>query len=861
MTRRRPLMSVEDNEQPETLEDQTVIQEDAADVELSEEAQHEPFLTDVDYEAAYQPSRFGWVVPTLAVLAALVWTAFFGWVHQAEMLAAATAQQWSEWIVAWSMPVLLIIGLWLLAMRNSRSEAVRFGNVARTLSEESAELESRLVVVNRELSLAREFIASQSRDLESLGRVATERLSTNANQLQSLIHDNSTQLESISGVSETALGNMESLRDQLPVLTSAARDMSNQIGNAGNVAQTQVASLVEAFDRLNQFGELGQGHVSQVNDAVTSTLEAFDRQVASIGEVTQARFRRLRDVSDAFRADLVESEDAAFATIQKRSEELSLQLTTQTNAQQEMEEEALAAMRSRIAEVTEEGNRLLSAMGEGREEAARTWSEAISALETRMAEAIGEITRVDEAAMENARNRLASLSEEAERIDNHTAASIAAFDSDMERRRGELAEQQEAEAAALEARLTNLDERIAARQEEHNAHIAGLADRGDALATRLGALDQKLAELSSQGEDTGNALNEATQLLSDRLQNSRATLEESSSFVAKVTDDSVRLLEIIRASAEHSEGALSEAVSQAEARLSNFANEATRLHGLIEDAETRSATLYGHIEQARESGSTSVEHLRAMEEQIRTLSQESDTLAERTGSELREALELLSNSSNAALEDLRTNQSAVLDEIAAKIAAESRDKVAEAIKAEAASTISELEAAISRASENGRDTAITLRNQLAKLNELTGNLEQRIAYAKERAEEKVDSDFSRRMALITEALNSSSIDISKAFDNEVSDTQWAHYLKGDRGIFTRRAVRLLDKPDTRAVVDIYNEDSEFRETVNRFIHDFEAMLREVLSTRDGNALAVTLLSSDHGKLYVALAQAIDRLRD
>ena len=32
-------------------------------------------------------------------------------------------------------------------------------------------------------------------------------------------------------------------------------------------------------------------------------------------------------------------------------------------------------------------------------------------------------------------------------------------------------------------------------------------------------------------------------------------------------------------------------------------------------------------------------------------------------------------------------------------------------------------------------------------------------------------------------------------------------------------------------------------------------------TRDGHALSVTLLSSDMGKLYVALAQAIERLRE
>ena len=63
------------------------------------------------------------------------------------------------------------------------------------------------------------------------------------------------------------------------------------------------------------------------------------------------------------------------------------------------------------------------------------------------------------------------------------------------------------------------------------------------------------------------------------------------------------------------------------------------------------------------------------------------------------------------------------------------------------------------------------------------------------------------------------------------------------------------------MAEIYEEDGDFRETVNRYIHDFEAMLRSVLSTRDGHALAVTLLSSDMGKLYVALAQAIERLRN
>jgi hypothetical protein len=71
----------------------------------------------------------------------------------------------------------------------------------------------------------------------------------------------------------------------------------------------------------------------------------------------------------------------------------------------------------------------------------------------------------------------------------------------------------------------------------------------------------------------------------------------------------------------------------------------------------------------------------------------------------------------------------------------------------------------------------------------------------------------------------------------------------------------LDAGEARAIADHYGEDNEFREHVNRYIHDFEAMMRVLLSTRDGNAIGVTLLSSDVGKLYVALAQAIERLRN
>jgi hypothetical protein len=110
-------------------------------------------------------------------------------------------------------------------------------------------------------------------------------------------------------------------------------------------------------------------------------------------------------------------------------------------------------------------------------------------------------------------------------------------------------------------------------------------------------------------------------------------------------------------------------------------------------------------------------------------------------------------------------------------------------------------------------------------------------------------------------MNSASIDVGKILSDEVDDKAWDAYLKGNRGVFTRRAVRLLDGSETRSIRAHYETDREFQQSVNRYVSDFETMLRRVLAERDGGMIAVTLMSSDMGKLYAALAQVIKQPRN
>jgi hypothetical protein len=172
----------------------------------------------------------------------------------------------------------------------------------------------------------------------------------------------------------------------------------------------------------------------------------------------------------------------------------------------------------------------------------------------------------------------------------------------------------------------------------------------------------------------------------------------------------------------------------------------------------------------------------------------------------------------------------------------------------------ELNRVADRATEAARRASERLTRQMLKIGETAAAVEARIDDARKDREAKDAESFSRRVALLIESLNSTAIDVTKILSNEVTDSAWAAYLKGDRGVFTRRAVRLLDNSEARAILAHYENEPEFREQVNRYIHDFEAMLRRILADRDSSALGVTILSSDMGKLYVALAQAIERLR-
>ena len=831
-----------------------------------------------DEPETLEQSATRWIVPALACAAAVGWTGFFVFANHAQMFAPASPQQWTQWISGWAMPVALIIGAWLLARRNSTVEARKFGEVARSLAAESEYLENRLAVVNRELSLAREFLASQSRDLEFAGRSASERLSEHADRLQGLVRDNGQQVDQIASVSSSALDNMNRLRDSLPVIANSAKDVSNQIGGAGRSAQEQLDKLVQGFERLNEFGAASERQVVSLQMRVDDALDAFSAQASDLERIGAERFAALRETSDAARAELDASEIEALAAIRARSETLRGELAEAQQTAKAEEELALSAMRDRLDALRADTAAISQAIRDGEAGALESWGSQIDAMRARLQDAIAEIERMDKAVLEGAAARAETLFDRAETINAKIRANGEELDARASERLAALGTVQEELASGLQSRLDELETALTQRREANRTHLSGLVEEGEALTERIAALGTTFEAVKDQGREASDGLAGAIERLNALLAGSSETLAGTDTAVSQLTDASVRLLELIQASARHSREDLPVAMKASEQRLEQIEQRTADIRTLLDqarasgdhltegmaDVERRTREAMEGFENFQsgfgETAAAQVDSVERLRAGIGSLREESNLLAERVQGELREAIEALQGRAKEALTAIETEEAARITRLAETVSERSSEAIDQALARHTDEALARLDEARERSTQAARSSAKDLRDQLARLNDLTANLEARIAHAKDKVTDDIDADFARRVALITESLNSNAIDISKALSSEVTDTAWAGYLRGDRGIFTRRAVKLIDNGEAREIAELYDEDPDFREHVNRYIHDFEAMLRNLLSTRDGNALSVTLLSSDMGKLYVVMAQALERLR-
>ncbi|HEY0627067.1 MAG TPA: hypothetical protein VGD10_10080 [Allosphingosinicella sp.] len=437
----------------------------------------------------------------------------------------------------------------------------------------------------------------------------------------------------------------------------------------------------------------------------------------------------------------------------------------------------------------------------------------------------------------------------------------------------------EASGRSLAQRLEQVSGQIEQLASQLAAQDAASQTLVSGLSSNLAELDQRFVALGATGGTQNEQLGSSIELLRSRVQELQNEVTGGQDRAAELIGRAEEMARALTGITSQLQSDIPSALSEVEAQAGRTKRAAEELAPVVEavqvaacDAASQAAAAEASIARQKEALDTLLARLRenvaGAEEQLRALGQAAegaDAAAARiggeTGPQLIDALVRVRETANQAANHARETISAVIPGAAAEIGEASRRAIGEAIAETFRTQVEELSALSERATETARAASERLTRQMLAIGDSAAAVEARIEEER-RAEEATSSEaFSRRVSLLIEALNSTAIDVTKILSNEVTDAEWAAYLKGDRGVFTRRAVRLLDNSEAREVGQYYEMDAEFREQVNRYIADFETMLRRVLADRDGNALGVTILSSDMGKLYVALAQAIERLRN
>ncbi|VXD03683.1 conserved hypothetical protein [Sphingomonas sp. 8AM] len=411
----------------------------------------------------------------------------------------------------------------------------------------------------------------------------------------------------------------------------------------------------------------------------------------------------------------------------------------------------------------------------------------------------------------------------------------------------------DAQRGAGEMLFSTLDEAIDQAGARFDALHTDGTERSRQLAATISAL-QATTEALIAAMDSGNGTAERTIATTEHL---LVALDAAAREMDETMPDAIARL-------ESRVGSTKQVIVAAKPELLALVTAAESTHDAIEAVAQVVAEQRQTVETLTSRLSEGLERGRAQAgligDAVEDATRRADDLAEKAAPRLLEALLRVRETAAAAAEHAREALARVIPEAADALESAGVKALERAIESGVQQQVEQVarisETAVVAASRAGE----RLQTQLDGIEATIAQIDRRLEEARTATEENERDTFARRASLLIESLNSASIDLTRTFAPEISDSAWAAYLKGDRGVFTRRAVRLLDGSEQRDVARLYDEDGNFREQVNRYIHDFEAMLRTILAQPDASPLGVTLLSSDMGKLYVALAQAIERLR-
>ncbi len=637
---------------------------------------------------------------------------------------------------------------------------------------------------------------SEAQSLEGLLGVLRQRIDENHGALRSIS-------DQLMGLGDQAAARLGAASTELEGSAQRIAAQGEALDRAAGMARVDMGVLLDDLPRAEAQARSMAELLQSAGATALGQAVQYEKQVGALAERTRDADRLIAEATQRLVAGLTEVDSRSSVAL-AQVEQVHGTSTGAIDALLSRSAEALEQIRSGIDLQSQAVSALVDQARTGMHQSG---IEAADAIGNRLS------------AAQNSLDGLAAQVSEQDAASQRMIAGIGSGLAALDERFASLAQDGDRRAAMISESLIRVQgelDAIAARSGSHEGAMEQLADRMSGL--RL-SLDGLTADIEGQ---LATALGDA-QGGADRLLETSAAARP---YIESTRDAAIEAGKRL----EHGTHAI-------ETQHDRLAALLAAVDTGVGGAERRLGELASGIAAAEaEAGKLSAETAPAL---VAALLQVRETAAH-------------------AAERAREAISAVIPASAGQLSEAARDALEKVVRETLINQLAEVEQVTARAVDSARGASERLTSQMISIGQSAAALDQHFAETSETQRQRDSESFARRVSLLIDSMHSASIDVGKILSDEVDDKAWSAYLKGDRGVFTRRAARLMGNAEARAIDAHFETDLEFQQSVNRYVHDFEAMLRRVTADRDGGALAVTLMSSDMGKLYAALAQVVSR---
>jgi hypothetical protein len=692
-----------------------------------------------------------------------------------------------------------------------------------------------------------DYFASRARELantiaeraeaidQSLGKRAVEIAGTMADRVGTI---QQTLDERAAAVQQTFDERAAAMQQ---TLTERADNVDSTLGRR---AQEIAATLMERTNAIEQ--TLGQraleltsgldGHVTRFDETISNKLAGIINSIETKGTaVTEALGAKVERVTEVLRNDTAQIE----RSLTSLAEEVSRALLERTR-EITLARESLRSDVSGVLKQLELANQQLQVVLEG-------VTGNLGTMQTTLAERLGALQGSIEGTVNTTRNvidwaggQVTDLREISSGVLRDLSTLTLRFENQGKFIAGI--------AEALGETHGRIDQTLADRR-------AAIEEIVDLLGRLSGDLEDKLA---GRANELGERLSAFNQLLQEALGQAESRARETANLVADTTTQTTQAItsqyELIRGAYSEERGrtaiALKSTYQEAVEEMGGlfhdmnerFAVAARDLRGMAEEVQrslelTREELKRGVLELPEETRESAAAMRRVVADQIKALSELNEIVA-RHGrradlSEARRGFDAGPTQNRAAP---RQEQAPVaeLPRPAPRPAAREEDEEEEEIVTEP------------------RRAPREAREQNGERSGWLGDLLTRAAAR--------DGDGQRRTPLQTiESLDSLSSDVARMIDHDAAVELWDRYKRGERNVVGRRLYTAHGQKTFDEIRRRYRRSAEFRDTVDRYIEEFERLLDQVAREDRGQGLTRTYLTSDTGKVYTLLAHAAGRL--